>query len=41
MAVAFFDAAFGLAFFVGRLAPGPRGIPAAGVQNGVFQFGDI
>jgi hypothetical protein len=41
MVVAFFDAAFGLAFLVGRHAPRTRGIPAAGMRNGVFQFGDI
>jgi hypothetical protein len=39
MAVAFFDAAFGLAFFVGRHAPRTRGIPAAGTRNGVFRLG--
>jgi hypothetical protein len=39
MAVAFFDAAFGLAFFVRRHAPRTRGIPAAGVGNDVFRFG--
>jgi hypothetical protein len=39
MAVAFFDAAFGLGFFAGRYAPRTQGIPAAGVGNGVFRFG--
>jgi hypothetical protein len=41
MAVAFFDAAFGLAFLAGRHAPRPRGIPAAGMQNSVFSIWNI
>jgi hypothetical protein len=39
MAAAFFDAAFGLTFFAGRHTPRTRGIPAAGVGNGVFRLG--